>query len=138
MVKYDSAGAGRRVIGLGSSICAFAVRKYTSSAKTAGCSLGPLTDYVTVKFDPDQIDLPTGLAKKKINLDQIKKGRRLATTLSHELCHACNLSHKEFYAGDDNDKDNLMHPGGDNDGPSGTSLSKLQIAMIRSSRHVIY
>lgn len=49
-----------------------------------GCSLGPLTDYVTLSI----------------------KGVASESTLAHELGHCCGLLHR------DNEIDNLMYPGG--------------------------
>lgn len=66
-------------IHLGFPITAFIVRDITGKI---GCSLGPLTDYVTVSKDGTQSD----------------------STLAHELGHCCGLLHR-----DDNTK-NLMYP----------------------------
>jgi hypothetical protein len=49
-------------------------------------------------------------------------------TLPHELAHACWLPHDP-----DNDPNNLMNPSG-----VGVSLSRLQVAILRASRHVTY
>jgi hypothetical protein len=67
-----------RLIGHGSPVIAFAVRKFLDP-RTAGCSLGPLADYVTVDFSRPDI-----------------------SNLAHEVGHACNLSHVE------DDETNLM------------------------------
>ena len=72
---------GRRMIGYGTPMAAFAVREFLD-ADGAGCSLGPLTDYVTVKFSKDNTRI-----------------------LAHELGHACNLWHTS-------DDTNLMSPAG--------------------------
>ena len=68
-------------LGIGSAdpIAAFAVRSFRDGK--LGCSLGPLTDYVTVNF-----------------------GRAGPSTLTHELGHACNLWHSD-------DITNLMYGG---------------------------
>jgi hypothetical protein len=70
----------RRVIGYGAPVACFTVRSFDGTMN--GCSLGPLTDYVTVKFSVDK-----------------------TRVLAHELGHACNLKH-------DSDADNLMNPKG--------------------------
>ena len=135
MAKYDTSGAGRRVIGVGSSVCAFSVQNFLDGK--GGCSIGPLSDYITILFRDSHADLSTAITMGVITEDEINKGRRIATTLAHELGHACNLSHKEFYVGEDVDIDNLMYPG-ERGRPRGTSLSSLQISILRSSRHVTY
>jgi len=71
----------------------------------AGCSLGPLTDYVTL--DPD--------------------GARNASTLAHELAHACGLWHHGARA-------NLMWP----NFSRGDEIKWWQKNLFRSSRHVTY
>lgn len=73
-------GNARRLIGYGGPIGAFAVRGFKTP--NDGCSLGPLTDYVIVKFQENFL-----------------------RTLAHELGHACNLGHQD-------DADNLMTKGG--------------------------
>jgi predicted Zn-dependent protease len=83
---------------------AFAVRRFKT--QNDGCSLGPLTDYVTVAFKES-----------------------ITRTLAHELGHACNLWHYD-------DPDNLMTPG--RSGGVGYSLSRVQKALVRMSRHVTY
>lgn len=97
-------GNARRLIGYGGPIGAFAVRRFKT--KNDGCSLGPLTDYVVVKFQEDVL-----------------------RTLAHELGHACYLWHYD-------DPDNLMTPG--SAGGIGYSLTWLQKALVRVSRHVTY
>lgn len=62
-------GSYRRVSGWGAPIMAVSVRS-VAAGRLAGCSLGPLTDYITVR-----VDLPVCLA--------------------HEIAHACNLGHHE-------------------------------------------
>ena len=61
------AAGGRGLPGYGTPVWVLAVRSFTS--RHLGCSLGPLTDHVTVRF----------------------AGER--TTLAHELGHACGLWH---------------------------------------------
>jgi hypothetical protein len=81
MLRDSYISALPRLVGHGSAVIAFAVRKFLDPAK-AGCSLGPLTDYVTVDFSRSDISI-----------------------LAHEVGHACNLSHV------DDDDTNLMKPG---------------------------
>jgi hypothetical protein len=66
-------------INLGFPITVYVVRDI---AGKIGCSLGPLTDYVTVS----------------------KSGTRSESTLAHEIGHCCSLLHRE------NDISNLMFP----------------------------
>jgi hypothetical protein len=89
------------VLGYGAPVIGFAVRKFEPST-SAGCSVGPLADYVTVDF-----------------------ARADASTLAHEIGHACNLSHTE--AG-------LMK----GSAPRDAHLSDWQKIKFRASRHVTY
>lgn len=73
-------GARAKLTGSGAPITVFVVRNVVGKA---GCSLGPLTDYVTI----DGGALQT----------------RLLRVLAHELGHACGLPHAS-------DPENLMHP----------------------------
>jgi hypothetical protein len=66
-------------INLGFPITVYVVRDI---AGKIGCSLGPLTDYVTVS----------------------KAGTHSDSTLAHEIGHCCSLLHRE------NDSSNLMYP----------------------------
>jgi hypothetical protein len=77
----------------------------------SGCSLGPLTDYVTVDIG--------GL------IDPGGKLGHAPWTLAHELGHACNLWHHG---------DTLMRPGS-----SGRRdyLKRWQKAVLRASSHVV-
>jgi len=58
----------RRLTGYGSPVIIFIVRSFKQNH--GGCSLGPLTDYVTVRFDRLQC-------------------------IAHEIGHACNLPHRK-------------------------------------------
>jgi len=71
----------------------------------AGCSLGPVTDYVTV--DPN--------------------GAENASTLAHEIAHACGLWHHQ-------EKSNLMW----RTFKRGDEIKWWQKNIFRSSRHVTY
>jgi hypothetical protein len=71
----------------------------------SGCSLGPLTDYVTL--DPD--------------------GAKNASTLAHELAHACGLWHLRS-------KSNLLW----RTFSRGDEVKWWQKNIFRSSRHVTY
>ncbi|MDX1600357.1 MAG: hypothetical protein R3191_02465 [Anaerolineales bacterium] len=66
-LRGDPWGSYRRIIGWGAPLATFFVDEVEPGL--AGCSLGPLTDYVTV------------LADKPV-------------CLAHELAHACNLWHR--------------------------------------------
>lgn len=61
-----SAGGFRRLVGYGAPVVVVVVRGFTT--RHIGCSLGPLTDYVTVKGEN-------------------------AACIAHELGHACGLPH---------------------------------------------
>jgi hypothetical protein len=115
MVQDCFEGNASSIIGYGAPVCAFDVRSF--SDKKYGCSV-PFTDYVTVDFfDAASADTC---------------GANL--TLAHELGHACNLTHGEHWI-DHGAAGNLM-----NDDPAerGRSLTKLQVAILRMSRHVTY
>lgn len=66
-LRHHAFGIARRGFGTGSPVALFAVRS-VDEGRLAGCSLGPLTDYVTIRMD-------------------------LPVCLAHELGHACNLLH---------------------------------------------
>jgi len=113
MTEYCFDGGARKVVGAGAPVCAFAVRSFRTPRKV-GCSLGPLTDYVTVMFRGE-------------NGSEVDR-----STLAHELGHACNLPH--FDGGN-----NLMNENPDPDNPvQRRSLTRTQIALLRASRHVTY
>jgi len=78
-------------------------------ANKCGCSLGPLTDYVTVEYDC--VTVTGGIG---------------TLTLAHEVGHACGLPH---WWG----KGTLMEPGGTSE-----LLKRWQKAILRNSRHVTY
>jgi hypothetical protein len=71
----------------------------------SGCSLGPLTDYVTL--DPD--------------------GAKNASTLTHEIAHACGLWHQQA-------KPNLLWRTYNR----GDEVKWWQKNIFRSSRHITY
>jgi hypothetical protein len=79
--QRDFLGNLRRILGYGAPIVIFVVRSIRERNKVfGGCSIGPLSDYVTVRSD--------------------RHGLR---TIAHELGHALNLPHI-------GERDNLMHP----------------------------
>jgi hypothetical protein len=61
-------GTFRRLVGYGAPVIAFVVR--TIEPDSDGCSLGPLSDYITIQTQPG-----------------------LSDALPHEIGHACNLWH---------------------------------------------
>lgn len=101
------------LLGAGAPVTVFIVRDVKDKA---GCSLGPLTDYVTVA--------PIGLVGRCLGDDET--GPLQARTIAHEIAHACALWHVS-------DRSNLMHPSTD-----GTELSLWQKVVLRNSRHVTY
>jgi hypothetical protein len=96
--------------GYGAPVTVFFVREVGNNKR--GCSLGPLSDYVTVE-DAD------------------------AQLIAHEIGHACGLWHmggecfwKKLCP---NNPSNLMHPNA-----NGEKLSRWQKAIFRNSRHVTF
>jgi hypothetical protein len=84
-----------------------------------GCSLGPLTDYVTI--DTSAVKASGGEFGSPVTPAHI-------STLAHEVGHACNLPHWSW------DQANLMYPHPDR----GNDAHPLQKNLFRSSRHVLY
>lgn len=117
-------GNARRLIGYGAPIVAFTVRSFKNGAVLpAGCSLGPLVNYVTVKFDDSQQGtLSSGLTPA------IRLGR--ISSLAHEIAHACNVIWHE--GGSDNLLSRLRN------GDRFCRLNRFQKMLIRASRHVTY
>lgn len=115
---------GRRLIGYGAPIIAFSVRSYTDGK--AGCSLGPLSDYVTIKFNETQNGKKADGTDYSISELTPEKPLDAVTDLAHEVGHCCNLPHF--------DSDNLMQRS-----PARTGkLTVWQKVLVRSSRHVTY
>lgn len=112
MIEECFYGNFRRFIGYGAPLALFVVDKVEGKL---GCSLGPLSDYVTTSG--------VGI-KSDISL------------IAHECGHACGLAHcGDFASGcDDGNKNNLMYP---NKGRN-TKLNRWQVAVLRNSRHVTY
>lgn len=108
MLRENFWGNGGRAISLGAPVVAFTVRSYSDGKN--GCSLGPLTDYVTILLDPNP----------DADLDE--------SILAHELGHACNI------IGHSSDRSNLMFE----KRSRGHNLTVSQKMLIRSSRHVTW
>lgn len=108
---YLGQHAAVMLTGYAAPVTAFIVRSVEGKA---GCSLGPLSDYVTVAT--------CGLAP----CGEDEGGRAVARILAHEVGHACGLWHVR-------DASNLMHPCG-----PGVELRAWQKAILRNSRHVTY
>lgn len=99
--------------GYAAPVTAFIVRDVRD---VKGCSLGPLTDYVTLGLD--------GLSNSNPNDDVSPPSKWLA----HEVAHACGLWHGSYGSS------NLINP----DEGSGIELTRFQRNMLRNSRHVTY
>jgi hypothetical protein len=113
MQKMGSASSnGRRFIGYGAPVIAFAVRSFKDGNE--GCSLGPLQDYVTVDFS------------------------KPASVLAHELGHACGLLHDEDWPLSTYQSGGMitLMKKYSNDRPA--SLTRAQKAWVRASRHVSF
>ena len=108
---YLEQSAASILTGYAAPITVFIVRNVSGKA---GCSLGPLTDYVTVAL--------YGLAPTGID----EGGQPLPRILAHEVGHACGLWHVR-------DSSNLMDPTG-----PGVGLRGWQKSILRNSRHVTY
>ena len=109
--RYLHRNAAGNLTGYAAPITVFIVRAVSGKA---GCSLGPLADYVTVAAHGLQ---PWGCDHE---------GRAIPRTLTHEVGHACGLWHVR-------DTSNLMHPRG-----PGLNLRAWQKLILRNSRHVTY
>lgn len=109
-------GNWRRVLGYGGPVVIFILRSIrTGSRDDFGCSLGPLSDYVTIAGGtPTVLDGAAG---------------RPMITVPHELGHACTLWHVENPL-------NLM----DADGIDAIAinLDHVQATVMRASTHVTY
>lgn len=109
--RYLEHNAAGMLTGYAAPVTVFIVRDVSGKL---GCSLGPLTDYVTVAV--------RGLAGGGVD----DEGRALPRILAHEVGHACGLWHVK-------DASNLMNPRG-----PGCDLRWWQKAILRNSRHVTY
>ena len=99
--------------GYAAPVTAFIVRDVED---VKGCSLGPLTDYVTLGLD--------GLENSDPGDDVAPPSKWLA----HEIAHACGLWHDSY------GNSNLINP----DEGSGIELTRFQRSVLRNSRHVTY
>lgn len=84
-----------------------------------GCSLGPLTNYITLDLD--------GIALENSNPDDDVSVLNGAKWLAHEIGHSCGLWH----AGGSS---NLMDP----EHAGGVKLRRWQKAIARNSRHITF
>jgi hypothetical protein len=100
-------GKFRRLIGYGAPVTVFVVRSIKGAT---GCSLGPLTDYVTVVAAMSTDD----------------------TTIAHELGHSCGL---DFPKNHSDVPEHLMYP---TDSSIRRKMSTKQVLLFRNSRHVSY
>lgn len=116
-------GGGRRLIGIGKGIVVFAVKNFAVPSNTAGCSLGPLTDYVLVDFEILDSSMPP------VNISQY-------SVLAHEVGHslALGLPHSE-------DMNNLMFKVSPSPTPEGNFnnwLSNTDVFIMRNSNRLSY
>ncbi|AZI57961.1 hypothetical protein EH165_07210 [Nakamurella antarctica] len=110
----DFSEAGSLLDVVGKPITAIVVRNI--AGQTTGCSLGISADWVIVQASLFDDEAPHSYDE---------------TVLAHELGHACNLPHHP-------DKDNLMFPMSSPPADiRGTSMNKLQSAVLHGNRHVI-
>lgn len=105
----------RSLHGYGSPITAFIVRDVKNKK---GCSLGPLTNYVTVDTKGFYGPVPT---------DDVVPAIIPSKILAHEIAHSCGLRHRDGGT-------TLMNP----DDETGTRLTRFQKSWLRNSRHVTY
>ncbi len=113
-------GGGRRLSGYGKGVVVFAVRSFVGGG-VAGCSLGPLTDYVTVDFN-----IPSS-PTSGINLSQY-------SVMAHEVAHSLALMHADNPA-------NLMFTTSPSPVPEGNFnnwLTDGQVFIMRCSNRVSY
>ncbi|MFN2503202.1 MAG: hypothetical protein ABR540_03025 [Acidimicrobiales bacterium] len=112
--------------GYGAPVTAFVVRDVDGKL---GCSLGPLTDYVTVDLEGFEYDAPAPVDP----FDDVGNAPEPPSTLAHEIGHACGLWHPADWptkaAG------NLMRPSTDD---RGRILELHQRSVLRGSRHVTF
>lgn len=97
MYRHTFWGNGRRLLGWGAPVVAFAVRSFKN--REGGCSIAWLSDWVTVVFqqsdtDPPGINVP-GVSDAIIPADDLNPSQRLGriADLAHEMAHACDLPH---------------------------------------------
>jgi hypothetical protein len=121
MARLGFSTNARRLIGYGAPIIAFAVRKYTDGK--AGCSMGLLADYITVKFDEE--DNSDTFTPEQLTHEKVLGA---VTDLAHEVGHCCYLWHYP------STNDNLMDPFTNRTG----HLNVWQKIVVRTSRHVTY
>ncbi len=100
-----------RVVTIGAPIYVFITRSVRNQA--TGCSLGPITDYVTVERS------------------QFVDRTADETVMTHEMGHACKLLHTD-------DKTNLMDGTSSPSAKRGNNLSPFQAVVARASRHVTF
>lgn len=114
---YTATNMAAALTGYATPVTAFIVHNVRGEK---GCSLGPLTDYVTLNLD--------GI--KTISVES--PGDDVSATigslwLAHEIAHSCGLWHSK-------QKANLMHPSSED----GTTLKRWQKALARNSRHISF
>jgi len=106
----------RRVTGFGGEIIVFMVNGFSSNS--LGCSMSGTHNYVTVLAPP-----PGG--------GVVGSTAPFNDTVAHEIGHACLLWHTSTTG-----NTNLMDTGGRS--TTTPVLDRLQVAMVRSSRHCVY
>lgn len=115
--RHSETNAAAFLTGYASPVTAFIVRNVRGKL---GCSLGPLTNYVTLDLD--------GIATITIGAPGDDVSATIGTSwLAHEIAHSCSLWHVKK-------KINLMHESEE----SGVNLRKWQKAIARNSRHISF
>lgn len=103
--------------GYASPVTAFIVRNVINKK---GCSLGPLTNYVTLDLD--------GIKTIIVGINGDDVSATIGSIwLAHEIAHSCGLWHVKKKA-------NLMHPSAED----GVNLRNWQKAIARDSRHISF
>ncbi len=114
------------IVGYGAPVTVFVVRDVEGKL---GCSLGPLTNYVTVDVEGFEYDDPS----PPVIDDVVVPTPKPPSTLAHEVGHACSLWHPLGWP--ESGRGNLMYP--DVEG-RGKILELHQRSVARASKHITF